>query len=63
MDRNKNGIIDSIDDTRDLISELVKKGYEEGRDISYLEMPDGRHDIETWAKAMPDFLKLVADQI
>lgn len=63
MDRNKNGIIDSIDDTRDLISELANKGYEEGRDISYLEMPDGRHDIETWARAMPDFLKLVAEQI
>ncbi len=27
-DRNNNGIIDSIDDTKDLISALVDKGYD-----------------------------------
>ena len=27
-DRNKNGIIDSIDDTLDLISALAEKGYD-----------------------------------
>jgi len=57
MDRNQNGIIDSIDDTQDLISELVKKGYETGSDIHYLEMSDGRHDVPTWGRAMPDFLR------
>lgn len=57
MDRNNNGIIDSIDDTLDLIKELVQKGYDEKRDIYYLEMPDGKHDIATWARAMPEFLK------
>lgn len=56
-DRNHNGIIDSIDDTLDVIDELVKKGYDRVRDIHYLEMPDGRHDIPTWARAMPEFLK------
>ena len=56
MDRNNNGIIDSIDDTRDLIKELTAKGYSEERDIFYLEMPDGRHDIPTWGRAMPLFL-------
>lgn len=56
MDRNNNGIIDSIDDTRDLIRELEGKGYVEGRDIYYLEMPDGRHDIPTWGRAMALFL-------
>jgi enterochelin esterase-like enzyme len=56
MDRNNNGIIDSIDDTRDLIKELEAKGYKEGKDIYYLEMPDGRHDIPTWGRAMPEFL-------
>jgi enterochelin esterase-like enzyme len=57
MDRNKNGIIDSIDDTIDLISELEKKGYDREKDIKYLEMADGKHDIATWARAMPVFLK------
>jgi len=57
MDRNKNGIIDSIDDTLDLISELEQKGYDPEKDIYYLEMPDGKHDIATWGRAMPVFLK------
>lgn len=56
-DRNHNGIIDSIDDTRDLIKRLVEKGYDAEKDIHYLEMPDGSHDIPTWALAMPEFLK------
>lgn len=55
-DRNKNGIIDSIDDTLDLISELVAKGYEPEKDIKYLEYPDGHHDVFTWGRAMPEFL-------
>jgi enterochelin esterase-like enzyme len=57
MDRNNNGIIDSIDDTIAIMDELVKKGYDREKDIFYLEMPDGYHDISTWKKAMPAFLK------
>jgi enterochelin esterase-like enzyme len=56
MDRNNNGIIDSIDDTLGLIEELEKKGYRRSADIEYLELADGRHDVPTWARAMPDFL-------
>jgi esterase/lipase superfamily enzyme len=56
-DRNGNGIIDSIDDTIDLIKELVAKGYDPEKDIHYLELPDGRHDVPTWGRAMPVFLK------
>jgi enterochelin esterase-like enzyme len=56
-DRNKNGIIDSIDDTQDLIKELVEKGYSRGNDIFYQEIPDGHHDVFTWGRSMPDFLK------
>jgi enterochelin esterase-like enzyme len=55
-DRNKNGVIDSIDDTIDLMRELTRKGYREGRDILYLQVPDGKHDVDSWAKAMPAFL-------
>ncbi|HEX4851340.1 MAG TPA: alpha/beta hydrolase-fold protein, partial [Puia sp.] len=55
-DRNSNGIIDSIDDTLDLIKELEAKGYHRPNDIQYLEIEDGKHDIATWARAMPEFL-------
>lgn len=56
-DRNKNGVIDSIDDTLDLISELTRKGYRPFHDIQYLEIKNGRHNQETWALAMPEFLR------
>ncbi|MBB5396545.1 esterase family protein [Mucilaginibacter sp. AK015] len=55
-DRNKNGIIDSIDDTIDIIKELLAKGYQRPADIQYLEVLGGTHDTETWGKAMPKFL-------
>jgi enterochelin esterase-like enzyme len=56
-DRNKNGVIDSIDDTLDLIVELVKKGYRPFHDIQYLELPDGEHNLKTWGEALPHFLE------
>jgi enterochelin esterase-like enzyme len=56
-DRNKNGVIDSIDDTLDLMRLLLKKGYLEGKDMKYLQLPDGKHDVASWAKAFPHFLK------
>lgn len=56
-DRNNNGIIDSIDDTLGLIEELERKGYKENEDIRYLELKDGKHDVATWGRAMPEFLK------
>ncbi|MEP6512247.1 MAG: alpha/beta hydrolase-fold protein [Parafilimonas sp.] len=55
-DRNNNGIIDSIDDTLDLIKELKQKGYTDD-DIYYLKLSDGKHDVPTWASAFPEFLK------
>ncbi|SOD80202.1 alpha/beta hydrolase [Spirosoma fluviale] len=55
-DRNNNGIIDAIDDTTDLIDELVKKGYDRNNDIRYVEITGGKHDQETWSEIMPDFL-------
>jgi len=56
-DRNKNGIIDSIDDTLDLIEELRQKGFDTTRAIRYVELSDGKHDVATWARAMPYFLQ------
>ncbi|MFT3825003.1 MAG: alpha/beta hydrolase-fold protein [Chitinophagaceae bacterium] len=58
-DRNNNGVIDSIDDTLDVMRELAAKGYKEGknRDMYYLQLKDGKHDVTIWAKALPVFLK------
>ncbi len=56
-DRNGNGVIDSIDDTKELMEELHKKGYNYNTDIFYHEIEGGKHDVETWGKAMPTFLK------
>jgi enterochelin esterase-like enzyme len=56
-DRNNNGVIDSIDDTVALITELTNKGYDETKDIRFIQIKDGKHDVPTWARAFPDFLK------
>ncbi len=60
-DRNNNGVIDSIDDTLDIIKELEKKGYQRSPngaagDIRYVEVEGGEHNQRTWSAIMPDFL-------
>jgi enterochelin esterase-like enzyme len=56
-DRNGNGIIDSIDDTRDVIKALKNMGYQEGDDIKYVEVIGGEHNLPTWGRILPDFLQ------
>lgn len=55
-DRNNNGIIDSIEDTTDLIEDMKAIGYTD-QQIHYIELEDGEHNVETWARAFPMFLK------
>jgi enterochelin esterase-like enzyme len=55
-DRNNNYIIDTIDDTIDIIKELMRKGYNRPHDIFYYEMVGGQHNTASWAKAFPAFL-------
>jgi enterochelin esterase-like enzyme len=60
-DRNHNGVIDSIDDTLDIIKELTTKGFHRETagnqgDIRYVEVPGGEHNQKTWSAIMPDFL-------
>ena len=55
-DRNNNGIIDSIDDALDLIVELKAKGFTDEH-IKYVLLEDGSHDVPTWGRAFPEFLK------
>lgn len=56
-DRNNNGVIDSIEDTLDLIAELENHGYQKAVDIVYYEVKEGEHNQKTWSEAMPVFLK------
>jgi len=56
-DRNNNGVIDVIDDTLDVISELQLKGYSYPGDIYYKEIEGGKHDLPTWGSVLPLFLK------
>ena len=55
-DRNNNGVIDSIDDALDMILALKAKGYTDEH-IQYVELEDGRHNVDTWASVLPDFLR------
>lgn len=55
-DRDGNGVIDAIQDTTELIDELVAKGFQRGRDVEYHEIRGGEHNERTWARALPKFL-------
>ncbi len=55
-DRNNNGVIDSIDDTLDVIRALRHLGYEQ-HDIHYVEVGGGHHHPKTWGLVLPDFLR------
>ncbi|MBI5915943.1 MAG: esterase family protein, partial [Bacteroidetes bacterium] len=55
-DRNGNGVIDSIDDTLDLIGVLKDLGYHHKHDLHYREVEGGRHHPSTWAKVLPEFI-------
>jgi len=54
-DRDGNGVIDVIQDIRELIAILVAQGHREGGDIDWHEV-DGRHDLPTWGRMLPGFL-------
>ncbi len=56
-DRNKNGVIDVIDDTIDLIKELKAIGYDSPDDIQLVLVKGGEHNQQTWGEVMPYFLK------
>lgn len=55
-DRNHNGLIDSIEDTLDLIAELDRKGYSQPQAVTYVQVEGGEHNQKTWGQVMPDFL-------
>ena len=56
-DRDKNGVIDMVQDTTDLLDELYQKGYRSGVDYVYVQIEGGTHDQATWATVLPNFLQ------
>lgn len=55
QDLNRNGVIDSVDDTIDLMRELVRKGYQEGAGIRYVQ--DGKSRPGEWLSSFQRFLQ------
>lgn len=54
-DRDGDGVIDSIQDTEELVSELVRRGFRRGVDVVHLTV-EGKHDLPTWKRLLPEFL-------
>jgi enterochelin esterase-like enzyme len=55
-DRDKDGIIDVVDDTRDLIGLIKTKNVAGPDDIIFTEKKEGKHDYNSWSHVFPDFL-------
>ncbi len=55
-DRDKDGIIDVADDTKDLVALIKSKNICLPDDIKFVEDPNGKHDYESWSKQLPAFL-------
>ncbi len=55
-DRDHDGIIDVIDDTKDIISLLEKKNIVPADGIVYTESPTGVHNYSSWSSVFPQFL-------
>ena len=55
-DRDKDGVIDVIDDTKDLVTIIKNKNVCPPTDIVYVESSEGKHDYTSWSKELPDFL-------
>lgn len=55
-DRDKDGVTDAVDDTKDLIEIIKNKNICPPGDIVLNESKEGKHDYESWSKVFPDFL-------
>ncbi len=55
-DRDKDGITDVVDDTKDLIEIIKNKNICPPSDIVYIGSADGKHEYASWRKALPGFL-------
>ena len=53
-DRNRNGVIDAVDDTLDMFEFLSTKIDSDNLELTIAN--GGRHDAITWNQHLPDFL-------
>ena len=60
-DRDHNGVIDAIQDTLELIEELETVGFKLDEDVVYHEVAGGRHNYDSWAQLLPNFLRWAFD--
>lgn len=49
----------ALPDARELNIALVKKGWQEGHDLTYLEVPDAEHTESAWAERVAPMLKFL----
>lgn len=56
-DRDGNGVIDAIQDTTELVDELIAKGFRRGDEVAYHELEGGEHHESSWARVLPEFLR------
>jgi enterochelin esterase-like enzyme len=55
-DRDKDSVIDVIDDTRDLVMLIKSKNVCLPEDVKLVEDPNGTHDYTSWSNHLPQFL-------
>lgn len=55
-DRDKDSIIDVVDDTKDLMELIKNKNVCLPEDIRFVQDANGKHDYDAWSKQLPAFL-------
>jgi enterochelin esterase-like enzyme len=55
-DRDNDGVIDVVDDTKDLIDLIHSKNTGSPDDILFTEIKEGKHDYPSWSYVLPAFL-------
>ncbi len=55
-DRDKDGVIDVIDDTQDLIDLINKKNLQLKEPVVFRKVEGGKHHTDSWASVLPEFM-------
>jgi S-formylglutathione hydrolase FrmB len=55
-DRDKDGVIDAVDDMQDIVNLLIEKKDVQKSDLVFTIDPNGHHDWSWWSAKLPDFL-------
>ena len=55
-DVDPNGVPEVIDNTRAVVSLLEHEGYQEGKNLTYREIPGGQHNEASWSRQIGDAL-------